>query len=70
MQHTVAQIKPRTSTSFGWNVMVTRDSENEFESEDIHCALPGLAGVGGLCACYRVFWLPRNFIVLSWKINL
>jgi hypothetical protein len=41
--------------------MVTRDSENEFESEDIHCALPGLAGVGGLCTCYRVFGLLRNF---------
>ena len=41
--------------------MKTRDCENVFESKGNHCALPGLAGVGGLCSCYRVFRLLRNF---------
>jgi len=46
---------------FQRNVMKTRDCENVFESEGNHCALPGLADVGGLCSCYRVFRLLRNF---------
>jgi hypothetical protein len=41
--------------------METYYSENVFDSEINHCALPGLAGVGGLCTCYRVFGLLRNF---------